>query len=310
MTHRQAVAGMLLVTLLWSIAGVVTRQLESARSLEVTFWRSAANALALLLALSFMRGRGLWRSIATGGWPLWVSGLCWAVMYTAFMVAIMLTTVANVLVTMAVAPLLAALFSRVLLDHRLPARTWVAIALAGAGIGWMFGHELGGGSASVTGTLVALLVPIAGAANWTLMQHLSAGRTGLNVQAGEMPPHEAAKSPDMLPAVLIGALLSSAVTLPLSLPFAATPTDLGLLGMLGVVQLAVPCLLAVRISSVLPAAEMSLLGLLEVILGVLWAWAWAGEQPGASALVGGAIVIAALAGNEALAMLRPEPRNG
>jgi drug/metabolite transporter (DMT)-like permease len=301
MTHRQAVAGMLLVTLLWSIAGVVTRHLEAARSFEVTFWRSAANAVALLLALSFMRGRGLWRTIATGGWPLWVSGLCWAVMYTAFMVAIMLTTVANVLVTMSVAPLLSALFSRVLLKHRLPARTWVAIALAGAGIAWMFGHELGGGAASVNGTLVALLVPIAGAANWTLMQHLSQRRTGDD----EMPPHEAAEPPDMLPAVLIGAVISAAVTLPLSMPFQATARDLGLLSMLGVVQLAIPCLLAVRISSVLPAAEMSLLGLLEVILGVLWAWAWAGEQPGASALLGGAIVIAALAGNEALAMARP-----
>ena len=48
MTHRQAVVGMLLVTFLWSIAGVVTRHLEAARSFEVTFWRSAANALVRL----------------------------------------------------------------------------------------------------------------------------------------------------------------------------------------------------------------------------------------------------------------------
>jgi drug/metabolite transporter (DMT)-like permease len=262
--------------------------------------------MALSILLTAMRGPALWRGIVRAPWPVWASGVCWSVMYTAFMVAIMLTTVANVLVTMSVAPLLSALFSRVLLKHRLPARTWIAIALAGAGIAWMFGHELGGGSASVRGTLVALLVPIAGAANWTLMQHLSQRRTGDD----EMPPHEAAEPPDMLPAVLIGALISSAVTLPLSVPFTATPTDLGLLGMLGVVQLAIPCLLAVRISSVLPAAEMSLLGLLEVILGVLWAWAWAGEQPGASALVGGAIVIAALAGNEALALARPRAAAG
>lgn len=300
MTHRQAVAGMLLVTFLWSMAGVVTRHLDAARSFEVTFWRSAANAAVLLVALPLMRGAGLWRRLATGGWPLWASGVFWAVMYTAFMVAITLTTVANVLVTMSVAPLLAALFSRVLLRHRLPMRTWVAITLAGAGIAWMFGHELGGAGASVTGTLVALLVPIAGAANWTLMQHLSARQA---VPADEMPPHEAEQPPDMLPAVLIGALLSSAVTLPLALPLQATLRDVGLLGFLGVFQLAIPCLLAVRISTVLPAAEMSLLGLLEVLLGVLWAWLWAGEQPGASALVGGAIVIVALAGNEVLALL-------
>jgi hypothetical protein len=39
---------MVLVTLLWSIAGVVTRHLDAARSFEVTFWRSLFNALALL----------------------------------------------------------------------------------------------------------------------------------------------------------------------------------------------------------------------------------------------------------------------
>lgn len=291
---------MLVVTFLWSIAGAVTRHLESARSFEVTFWRSAFNALALLIALGWMRGAGLWHRIATGGWTLWASGVCWAFMYTAFMVAIMLTTVANVLVTMSVAPLLAALFSRVLLKHQLPTRTWVAITLAGAGIAWMFSHELGGPGASVQGTLVALLVPISGAANWTLMQHLSRG----SANADDMRPHEADEPPDMLPAVLIGAVISALVTLPLSVPFAATPRDLGLLGLLGVLQLAVPCLLAVRVAAVLPAAEMSLLGLLEVLMGVLWAWAWAGEQPGASALVGGGIVIAALVGNELLGLQR------
>ena len=45
MTHHRAVALMVLVTLLWSIAGVVTRHLEAARSFEVTFWRSLFTAL-------------------------------------------------------------------------------------------------------------------------------------------------------------------------------------------------------------------------------------------------------------------------
>ena len=51
MTHRRAVALMILTTLLWSMAGVVTRQLDAARSFEVNFWRSLFNALALIVAL-------------------------------------------------------------------------------------------------------------------------------------------------------------------------------------------------------------------------------------------------------------------
>eukprot|EP01136_Pigoraptor_vietnamica_P010167 Opistho-1_new@47479 len=111
MTHGRAVALMIVVTLLWSIAGVVTRHLDAARSFEVTFWRSLFNALALAVALSAMRGAALWRGLLHSPWPVWVSGLCWATMFTAFMVAITLTTVANVLVTMAIGPLITALFA-------------------------------------------------------------------------------------------------------------------------------------------------------------------------------------------------------
>jgi drug/metabolite transporter (DMT)-like permease len=293
MTHSRAVGLMVLVTLMWSIAGVVTRHLDSARSFEVTFWRSLFNALALIAALTVMRGPApLWRTITRGGWPLWATGLCWSVMFTNFMVAITLTTVATVLVTMSVAPLVTALFARVFLKHRLPLRTWVAIGIAGVGIAWMFGRQALEGGSSLTGILVALGVPLAGATNWTLLQYIH--------QRHERDP--SIEAPDMLPAVLIGALLSAAVTLPLAWPLSASAHDLRLLGLLGVVQLAIPCLIAVRLAKVLPAPEISLLALLEVIFGVLLAWVGAGEAPGSTALAGGALVIGALLANEALGL--------
>ena len=292
MTHRQAVAAMLAVTLMWSIAGVVTRHLDAARSFEVTFWRSAFNALALALLLGALRGPApLARAIAGAGRSLWLSGLCWSVMFTAFMVAITLTTVANVLVTLALAPLLTALVARVVLKHRLPARTWGAIVVAGGGIAWMYGSEVGGSdSRHLLGTLIALGVPLAAAVNWTLIQAISRSR------------REAA--PDMLPAVLIGALISAALTLPLSLPFAASAHDLSLLALLGVVQLAIPCLISVACARVLAAPEIALLALLEVVFGVAWAWLGAGERPGAAVLGGGSLVLGALVVNEALGLHR------
>lgn len=286
MTHGRAVALMVAVTLLWSIAGVVTRWLDSAHSFEVTFWRSAFNALALVVMLGVLRGPAvLAASLRSGGRALWLSSLCWCTMFTAFMVAITLTTVANVLVTMALAPLFTALIARVALGHRLAVRTWAAIVLAGAGIAWMYASELQGGR-HLVGTAVALAVPLAAAVNWTLLQSLR-GR-------------EAA--PDMLPAVLIGALLSAALTLPLAWPLQASAHDVGLLAMLGVVQLAIPCLLSVTVARRLPAPEMSLLALLEVLFGVAWAWLGAGEAPSSAVLAGGALVLLALAGNEALAL--------
>jgi len=291
MSHSRAVSLMVLVTLMWSIAGVVTRHLQGAESFEVTFWRSAFTLLALSVGLSALRGGAWWREVLRARWPLWVSGLCWAVMFTAFMVAITLTTVANVLVTLAVGPLVTALFARIVLHHKLSRRTWVAIALAGMGIAWMFGHEMQLGSGALAGMAIALAVPLAGAANWTLLQHIARG-------SGD--PDEPAH--DMLPAVWIGAALSSLATLPLAWPLRTSGHDLALLSLLGVVQLAIPCLLAVRLTRVLPGPELALLALLEVIFGVAWAWLGAGEAPGAAALTGGSLVLAALVGNEMLAL--------
>ncbi|MBC8055706.1 MAG: DMT family transporter [Rhizobiales bacterium] len=287
MTHGRAVVTMVLVTLMWSIAGIVTRHLETARSFEVTFWRSAFVVLTLALLLPAIRGRAmLVRSLRDGGRTLWLSGACWCVMFTAFMVAITMTTVANVLVTMAIAPLLTALISRVFLGHRLPARSWAAIVVAGVGIAWMYANEVNGADAKhLAGTLVALAVPIAAAINWVVIQHT---RSRVDV--------------DLLPAVLIGAMLSALLTLPFALPFAASAHDLGLLALLGVVQLAVPCLLSVAAARHLSAPEASLLALLEVIFGVAWAWLGAGESPAIHVLGGGALVLAALAANEVVAL--------
>ena len=281
LTHPRAVALMVLITLMWSIAGVVTRQLEAARSFEVTFWRSFFTVISLLFILPFFQGRAVFSGIRKGGFALWLSGICWSVMFTAFMVALTLTTVANVLVTMALGPFITALLARVFIGHRIPPRTWLAIAVASAGIAWMYGGQMDL-SRELAGTLVALMVPFAGACNWTVVQY---SRThGQNI--------------DLVPAVLVGAVISSLVTLPLAFPFSATPHDIGLLALLGLVQLAIPCVLAVKCASVLKAPEVALLALLEVIFGILLAWFGAGEEPGSSVLTGGALVIGALVVNE------------
>jgi len=61
--HGHAVALMVLATALWSIAGVVTRNLDQVRGFEVTFWRSAFTALSLVVIMSFWQGLGFWKSL-------------------------------------------------------------------------------------------------------------------------------------------------------------------------------------------------------------------------------------------------------
>lgn len=300
---------MLAVTLMWSIAGVVTRQLESAARFEITFWRSAFTALSLLVILPvwrhFDRQMGLLsEGDAEAGWlerhwgvlssstAFWVSGACWSVMFTAFMLALTFTSVANVLVMMSVGPLFTALVARVFIGQRLAARTWLAIAVAGFGIVYMYGSQFLAAIAQpeidtsnlVAGSLIALCVPMAAAVNWTVVQR---GQTH-----GEKI--------DLVPSVLLGAVISSLLTLPLALPFASTGSDIAWLALLGLFQLAIPCALCVVCARVLKAPEVSLLALLEVIFGILLAWLWAQEAPGTEVLLGGSVVIAALVVNELL----------
>lgn len=280
LSHTQAVALMVAVTLMWSIAGVVTRHLEQARSFEVTFWRSFFTVLSLLVLLPFVQGRAVFGKLRRAGAALWLSGLCWSVMFTAFMVALTLTSVANVLVTMAFGPFLTALVARVVIGHRIPGRTWLAILVAGLGIATMYGTQVSG--TQLAGTAVALCVPLAAAGNWTITQW----------------SHREGRDVDLVPAVLVGAALSSLVTLPLAMPFAASPHDVGLLALLGLVQLAIPCALSVVCARVLKAPEIALLALLEIIFGILLAWIGADEVPTQAVLTGGALVIGALVMNE------------
>jgi drug/metabolite transporter (DMT)-like permease len=164
-----------------------------------------------------------------------------------------------------------------------PARTWIAIGVAFAGIVVMFADSLDAGR--LTGNLLALGVSCCFAAQVIVLRKFHA-------------------SVDMLPQVMIAGLVSFAVAFLLSPPFAASGRDLVVLAVMGSVQLGTGCLLATAASKHLSATELGLLALLEPILGPLWVWALLGEAPGSAALVGGLIVLTAVIANEAYAAWR------
>ena len=275
-----ALALMVVAPLLWSMAGVLTRSIERAGAFEIAFWRSSFAALFVAAALAMLQGAGALRAVRAAGAVGLMSGAMWAVMFTAFIVALTMTTTANVLVTNSIGAFLTALLSWLVLREPVPARTWAAIAVATAGMALMFGAGLQADDGRhLSGMLIALSVPVAGAINIVMLRH-SAMRI------------------DLMPAVLVGALLSAAVTLPWALPFMATPRDYAVLVGLGVFQLGLPCMLLVLASRTLRAPEIALLALLEVVLGPLWAWLGAGEVPAAATIAGGAVILAAVAGNQ------------
>jgi drug/metabolite transporter (DMT)-like permease len=281
MKRGAAAALMVAAPVLWSSAGVVTRHIERAEPIEQVFWRSLF-AFAFVAGFLLFTGKNPLRAARVAGAAGLFSGAMWAVMFTAFVIALSLTTTANTLVMMSIAPLLTVVCARMVLTDPIPLRTWIAALAAMAGIAVMFGASMDN-TRQVGGMLVALVIPVASALNVVALRKHSA-------------------QVDLIPAVMLGGALSCLIALPLALPISASGKDLALLALLGVFQLGLPCMFLVMASRALYAPEIALLGLLEVVLGPLWAWLGAGEAPARSTLIGGALVLIALAGNELAAL--------
>lgn len=281
MTRSSGLSLMVAAPVLWSTAGVVTRHVERATPFEMVSWRSLF-AFAFVGAVLLLQRQRVAPSRA-----LFVSGAMWGVMFTAFMLALNFTSTANTLVVMSISPLLTALLASAFLREPVALRTWVAVGGAAVGIAWMFAADLGAHSArDYLGMAIAASVPVASAINVVTLR-----ASGATV--------------DLRPAVMLGGAISCLVALPLALPLQASARDVVLLGFLGVFQLGLPCVMLVIASRVLLAPEIALLGLLEVLLGPIWAWLGAGEAPTAGTLLGGLLVLAALAVNELAGLGRP-----
>ncbi len=280
--HRIGIAVLVLCTFLWSTAGVVTRATSVTNGWEAAFWRSLFLCLVIAILMLAQYRTDAPRRLLAIGWLGLASSLCWATMFVCFMLALSRTTVANALFIMGVMPFCAAIAGWLFLHERVPTRTWLAIGAAAGGIGVMFHDALRTGN--IEGSLIALTIPIAAAAN-TVVVKLGRGRV------------------DLVPALFVGGAISVLIAWPLALPFSASPRDLALYGGLAVFQLALPCVLLVRVVLLrLSAAEIGLLSLLEVVLGPLWVWLARGEEPGAAMITGGLVVLAALAVNEGIAL--------
>lgn len=276
------IVSMVCITLLWSSAGVINRQISDAAGWDVAFWRSAFTALFTLIYWLATRGVRVMVQDLSVGRLLWASAACWAVMFTCFMLAMSYTTVGHVLLTMSVGPFLTALFARFFLGQRILPQTWCAVLLAGLGLAYMFGNDLVHSEGrALLGVLIAFCVPVAGAINFVILQRSAQHRIKIN----------------LMPAVCLGAVLSALLCLPSvhwGTAGAASTADVGWLVVLGLFQLTIPCIWVVWVSQRLPAAEVSLLQVLEIVFGTTWAWLWGREVPSTATLLGGAIVVTVL----------------
>lgn len=274
-----------LAGVLWSAMGLSIRQLDVAGTWAVLFWRSVGMVPVLFAFIA-------WRS---GGHPLdrlrrvgvagVIGGLGLVFAFAGAIYAIQATTVANAVFLFAASPFLAAILGWILLGERVRPATWVAIAVAGVGMFIMVREGLAIGA--MMGNIAALLSAL-GFAAFTI-----------TLRWGRLE--------DMMPAVVLGGVFSMVVALAVVGGGIAVPLHDAVTAMaMGALQLATGMALYTLGSRVIPAAELTLLSMVEVLLAPIWVWLFLGETASKGTFVGGAVLMAAVAGN-ALSGMRRAP---
>jgi drug/metabolite transporter (DMT)-like permease len=270
------VTGALLVAgacLCWSSGGILVRLLEL-DAIVIVFWRSLFMAAAVALALLVVHRRQAPRVIAAVRWPGLLSGVLLSGAFIGYILSLSFTQVANTMILMSASPLVAAVLAWLFLKEPLSRATALAIAMAMVGIAVMFSHGIASGS--LLGDFFALFVAFTFGANIVVLRRW--------------------RGIDMVPATMLGGLISAAMTAPWAIGAPVAAADLLILATLGCFQLGLGLFLFVRGSRKLRAAELGLLTLLETVLAPLWVWIALSETPSAAALLGGSIVLAAVIG--------------
>ena len=237
------------------------------------FWRGLLPSLAMTAMLAARHGRrtpALFRAIGRPGLAI---AFLFGISTILFISAILLTSVANALVIIAVQPLLAAIFSRWFLGEAIRPSTWVATVVVLAGVAIIFSGSLGGGN--IWGDILAFL--------------------GSCCMAGQMVIIRHSRAVNMVPAVVLSGPLVALVVLPLATPLAVSGNDVGLLLLLGLIVLPIPFFLSALAPRYAPAAEISLISLIESVTGPFIVWLVIGEVPAVETLLGGALILATLA---------------
>jgi drug/metabolite transporter (DMT)-like permease len=270
--HRRGQAYALGAALAWSTGGILQRQVAAGAADQIV----GRACFALIAVLAFVRFgervelRAALRSVWNTPGLLVAAGI--ALASASFIVALNHTSVAHVLVIQATTPILAGLFAFWALREPLSPWTCAAMALAVVGIGVMVGLPSGG---SVLGESMALLSPL----SFAVVIVIARRHRGVS----------------MTPATALAQLMLVLFGLPFVHAGQLHAPDVGWLALLGLGQQGFGLVFFTIGARLIPAAAMGLILLLESVLGVVWGWLGTSEAPNVATVLGGLIVLGAVA---------------
>jgi drug/metabolite transporter, DME family len=273
MRYGTGVALCLAAGSLWSLMGVGLRQIEDASVWAILFWRSAGMIPVLLGFIWWNSGGRLLTAIRAIGVAGVIGGLGLVVAFSGAIYAFQTTTVANAVLLFAASPFVAAILGWVFLREKVRPATWAAIGLAAFGMYLMVRDGLQTGA--MEGNLAAL------------MSAVGFGAFSVALRWGRVA--------DMLPAAMLGAVFATffavAVLMVRGEAVLVLPRDIGIASGMGAGIVALGLVMYTLGSKVVPAAELTLLSLIEVLLAPIWVWLALGETASRNTLVGGAVLL-------------------
>lgn len=248
-------------------------RLVSADAWTLTFWRGVLYGFGMSVAAAVIFGGRVWEQFLAMGRAGLLIGAIFGLGKVTFIVSITNTTAANTLFIVSTSPLFAAVVAWLLTREPVARRTWLAMGFALIGIGIIASAGLDRGS--LIGNVAALLTALVLGTSFALARRY--------------------REQNVIPAMALSGLISALLVLPLASPLSVAASDVAALGAMGLVVLPLSFGLIFMGPRYIPAPEVSLVLLLEAVLGPYWVWLALGEEPGGRTLVGGTVVLATLA---------------
>jgi len=277
---------------LWSTVGLGVRFIEDAQAWQILFFRSISLSLFLAVIISLKRQENPFTLASRMGMNGVLGALALVAAYAGGIYSIQATSVGNAMLLFASAPFMTAILGQVVLGEKVRRQTWFAIVVAIIGIVIMVADKFGG--AAIYGNLAA----IASAFGFAVFT--------ITLRRG--------KTTDMMPVVflsgLFGMVIMAVICLLTSLSFAVPLNDIGIAMSMGVFQVGAGLVLYTIGSRTVPAAELTLLSLAEVVLGPFWVWLFLGEILTINTIIGGMVLLVAIAGNALSGQRRKPPIHG
>ena len=255
-----------------SFGGLIVKSFEGANLWQILFWRSIFFSIVLIFFLIINYKKSFFNSIYKIGIPGFFGGIVLSCGYAGYVFAMYNTTVANANFIIQTQTIFLAIFGYIFLKEKISKLTLASIILAFSGIILMVGNNLSPGQ--FEGNIVAFIMPISFATLILIVRKFpNTDMIPLQFFAG-------------IGALIIGYFFSSKILI------SAHDIFLGFLA--GAFQVGLGFILITIGARKTPAALVGIIMLTEAVLGPLWAWLFANENPPLVVLFGGAIIIAAV----------------